>query len=78
MSVLSFCINCVNHNDIPLEAIAKFFYGQRVGYVCWIDVVEYIEVDVCGAHSQENFETLRSFWKSTWTIGYIYTRTYVR
>ena len=58
MSVLSFCIKCVNHNDIPLEAIAKFFYGQRVGYVCWIDVVEYIEVDVCGAHSQENFRRL--------------------
>lgn len=58
MSVLSFCVKCVNHNDIPLEAIAKFFYGQRVGIVTWIDVVEYVEVSVCGAHSQENYRRL--------------------
>ena len=58
MSVLSFCVKCVNHNDIPLEAIAKFFYGQRVGIVAWIDVVEYIEVNVCGTHSQENYRRL--------------------
>ena len=58
MSVLSFCIDCVNHKEIPLEAIAKFFYGQRVGIVSWIDVVEYIEVSVCGAVPQENYRRL--------------------
>ena len=58
MSVLSFCVECVNHNEIPLEAIAKFFHGQRVGNVNWIDVVEYVEVTVCGAKPQENYRRL--------------------
>lgn len=58
MSVLSFIVECVNHNEIPLEAIAKFFHGQRVGIVTWIDVVEYVEVSVCGAQPQENYRRL--------------------
>lgn len=58
MSVLSFVIDCVEHNEIPLEAIAKFFYGQRVGIISWIDVVEYVEVSICGAEKLENFRRL--------------------
>ena len=56
--VLSFIVDCVEHNEIPLEAIAKFFYGQRVGIISWIDVVEYVEVSVCGAEKLENFRRL--------------------
>ena len=58
MSVLSFCIECVDHNKIPLESIAKFFNGQRVGIVTWIDVVEYINVSMNGALPQDNLRRL--------------------
>jgi len=58
MSALSFCLGCVDQNKIPLESIAKFFYGQRVGIVSWIDVVEYIEVSINGALPQENLRRL--------------------
>lgn len=58
MHVLSFCVDCVDHNKIPLESIAKFFYGQRVGIVSWIDVVEYINVSMNGALPQDNLRRL--------------------
>lgn len=58
MSVLSFCVECVDHTKIPLESIPKFFYGQRVGIVSWIDVVEYINVCVNGAFPQDNLRRL--------------------
>lgn len=65
MSALSFCIDCINHDKIPLEAIAKFFYGERVGIVSWIDITEYIEVEICGAVSLDNYRRLYVHFENT-------------
>lgn len=58
MSLLSFFVPSIEHNEFPLVAIAKFFYGQRVGIVSRIDVVEYYEVNVCGVYKNEYYRRL--------------------
>lgn len=64
--LISFCIDKVNHHEIPIVSFAKFFRACGVGNVAHIDIAPYYIVDLGERTMSNKYVRLYVWFRTTW------------